>query len=210
MDKLKQTRWVKRLEDGSYTIKSHSNIHKQKDLCDVCGIKIKCPIYEARSRLLACGASFELNSCARYVPIVTFRRPLVGLSQRYFNTLRSGTAWANRVSQDSIVCLADAGTGEPIRFMKVAFTTSGPVNEMLKKHSRLNHLCLGGETQGKVAEVIKRSYGKFLNEDSLLTAIYFRSIKPEFDQQYHTEEELNFMDDIVYENNIISLADRRR
>ncbi|EOM9237197.1 hypothetical protein ACLW95_004823, partial [Escherichia coli] len=48
---LKRTRWVRRLEDGSYTIESNSNLNKQKLLCDICGIAAKCPIYETRIKL---------------------------------------------------------------------------------------------------------------------------------------------------------------
>ena len=69
-----------------------------------------------------------------------------------------------------------------------------PVDEMLRKHSRFNHLCMGGEKIEKVGEVIRKSYGHFLNDDSLLTAIYIRHVDREFDTEYHSAEELNLVD----------------
>ncbi len=42
--------------------------------------------------------------------------------------------------------------------------------------------------------MIRRSYGHFLKEDSLLTAIYIRHIKRDFDIEYHSEEELDLVD----------------
>lgn len=191
---LKHTRWVRRLEDGSYTIESNTNLSKRKLLCDICGIATKCPINEARVKLDKAGAHFQLNSCVRYVPILAFRKPIIGLDTPYFNTLRSGVTWRDRLSPDKIVCLATADTGKIIRFGKVDNVYSGPVDEMLRKHSRFNHLCIGGEKIEKVEEVIRKSYGHFLKEDSLLTAIYIRHIDREYDLEYHSNEELNLVD----------------
>ena len=53
---------------------------------------------------------------------------------------------------------------------------------------------MGGERIEKVGEVTRKSYGHFLNEDSLLTAIYIRHIDRDFDVEYHNEEELNHVD----------------
>lgn len=191
---LKRTRWVRRLEDGSYTIESNTSLNKQKLLCDLCGIASKCPINETRLKLHDAGAHFHLNSCIRYVPLLAFRKPIIGLDAPYFNTLRSGVTWRDRVEPGKLVCLVEADTGNIIRFGRVDKVYSGPVDEMLRKHSRFNHLCMGGEKIEKVGEVIRRSYGHFLKEDSLLTAIYIRHIKRDFDIEYHSEEELDLVD----------------
>lgn len=191
---LKRTRWVRRLEDGSYTIESNGTLNKQKLLCDLCGIASKCPINEARLKLHNAGAHFQLNSCVRYVPLLTFRKPIIGLDAPYFNTLRSGVTWKERVEPGKLVCLVEAERGSIIRFGRVDKVYSGPVDEMLRKHSRFNHLCMGGEKIEKVGEVIRKSYGHFLNDDSLLTAIYIRHVDREFDMEYHSAEELNLAD----------------
>ncbi|MDP0970996.1 hypothetical protein Q6294_29025, partial [Klebsiella pneumoniae] len=34
---LKRTRWVRRLEDGTYTIESNSTLSNEKVLCSLCG-----------------------------------------------------------------------------------------------------------------------------------------------------------------------------
>lgn len=207
---IKQTRYIRRLEDGTYTIKPDSKLNDQKDMCDVCGIKTACPIYKTRAQLLAQGASFGINTCKRYVPLISFRKPYLGLKDAYFNTLRSGVTWVNRVSEGSIVCLVGAEDGEIIRFARVSKVFSGPIDDMLRKHSRFNHLCLGGKTQEDVQTVIRKSYGHFLKDDSTLTAIYMKAVAYEPDWEYHTEEELRMMDDMETPDNVISLSELRR
>lgn len=207
---IKQSRYIRRLEDGTYTIKSDSKLVASKDMCEVCGIKTACPIYKTRASLLQQGASFEINTCARYVPLISFRKPYLGLKEAYFNTMRSGVTWVNRVSKNSVVCLVGAENGEIIRFARVAKVFSGPVDKMLKINARFNHLCLGGKTQDEVRTVIQKSYGHFLKEDSLLTVIYLKSLKHEHDWEYHTEEEIRMMEDITPPDNVVSLNELRR
>lgn len=207
---IKQTRYIRRLEDGTYTIKPDTKLNNVKDMCDLCGIKTACPIFKTRSSLLAQGAAFEINTCARYVPIISFRKPYLGLKDAYFNTMRSGLTWVNRVSENSVVCLVGAENGEIIRFARVAKVFSGPVDDMLRINARFNHLCLGGKTQEDVRTVIKKSYGHFLKEDSVLTVIYLKSLKHEHDWEYHTDEEFRMMEDIEPPDNVISLHELRR
>ncbi|WP_171996250.1 hypothetical protein [Klebsiella pneumoniae] len=156
---LKRTRWIRRLEDGTYTIESNSTLSNEKVLCSLCGIASKCNINETRLKLRD-----------------------------------AGVTWRDRLTEGKIVCLVEADTAKILRFGVVDKVYSGPVDEMLRKHSRFNHLCMGGEKIEKVGEVIRRSYGHFLKEDSLLTAIYIRHIKRDFDIEYHSEEELDLVD----------------
>lgn len=53
---------------------------------------------------------------------------------------------------------------------------------------------MGGEKIEKVSEVIRKSYGHFLKDDSLLTTIYVKHLDREFDTEYHSEEELHIVD----------------
>ena len=207
---IKQSRYIRRLEDGTYTIKAASKLNEPKDMCDVCGIKTACPIFKTRSQLLSQGASFSINTCQRYVPLISFRKPYLGLKDAYFNTMRSGVTWVNRVSEGSVICLVGAEDGEIIRFARVAKVFSGPVDDMLQKHARFNHLCLGGKTQDDVRTVIRKSYGHFLKSDSTLTAIYLKTLTYEPDWEYHTDAELRMMDDMETPDNVISLSELRR
>ena len=45
---IKQTRYIRRLEDGTYTIKPDTKLNNVKDMCDLCGIKTACPIFKTR------------------------------------------------------------------------------------------------------------------------------------------------------------------
>lgn len=96
---LKRTRWVRRLEDGTYTIESNSTLSNEKVLCSLCGIASKCNINETRLKLRDAGVNFHLNSCARYVPLLAFRKPIIGLDTPYFNTMRSGVTWRDRLTE---------------------------------------------------------------------------------------------------------------
>ncbi|MBS2140978.1 hypothetical protein KCA24_34035, partial [Escherichia coli] len=140
-----------------YTIESNSNLNKQQLLWDICGIAVNGPIYETRIKLDKAGVNFHLNSCIRYVPLLAFRKPIIGLDAPYFNTLRSGVTWRDRLSPDKLICLVSADTGKIIRFGKVDKVYSGPVDEMLRKHTRLNTLCFGGGKMEKFEKVSPNS-----------------------------------------------------
>ncbi|HAV1607763.1 TPA: hypothetical protein JG839_004147 [Enterobacter hormaechei subsp. steigerwaltii] len=57
---------------------------------------------------------------------------------------------------------------------------------------------MGGEKIETVSNVIRKSYGHFLKDDSLLTAIYVKHLDREFDTEYHSEEELHLVDIKTY------------
>lgn len=75
---------------------------------------------------------------------------------------------------------------------------------MLWKYSWFNYFCMGGEKIEKVEEVICKFYGYFLIKDSLFIVIYIRYVKCEFDFEYYSEEELNFVD-LCFKVGVISI-----
>ncbi|SVP40456.1 hypothetical protein [Klebsiella pneumoniae] len=206
MGDLKHLKYVKRLEDGSFSVIPTKQVETQKDLCSLCGIESVCRIRIARERIKQAGAEVSMSSCKRYVPILTFRKPHVGLNLTFFNTIRAGTTWAFRLNKGSIVCLADAETGEPIRFMRVESVRTGGVDSLLAKHARFNHLAVGGKGAEFTRNFVKKAYGHFLKEDGMLTAIYLRNIKSDFDYQYHDVTDVLYIDGKPAPDNVISIS----
>lgn len=172
---VKRARWVRKTEDGVYTIEPQSVLERTGLICNSCGIKTGCPIYKVVEKAEP-HADVHIRKCQRYVPILSFRKPLIGLNQSSFNTMRAGTTWMDRLEIGKTVALVGADDGEIIRFMKVRKLYSGDFDAMVAKHSMFNHLAMGGKPVDKVGEILRKSYGHFLNEQSKLTAIYLEPV----------------------------------
>lgn len=171
---MKRTRWVRRLKTGVYTIESDVNLTKSA-LCNLCGISDACPILKSMNQFQD-HADIQVKTCGRYVPLVGFRAPYVGLKSSLFNTLRLGTAWVDRLSEGKTIAVTDAKTGKILRFGKVDRVVSGPFDEMILKHGMMNHMALGGKTVAEVETVLRKAYHNFMKEDPQLTAIYIRDV----------------------------------
>lgn len=90
---LKCMCWVCCFEDGFYIIELNFNLNKQKLFCDICGIVVKCLIYEIRIKFDKVGVNFYLNSCIRYVLLFVFCKLIIGLDVFYFNIFCLGVMW---------------------------------------------------------------------------------------------------------------------
>lgn len=175
---VKRARWVRKTEDGMYTIEPKSTLARIGMLCNSCGIKEGCPIYKVSIKAAA-HADVHIRTCQRYVPILAFRKPYVGIDAPLFNTLRSGTTWVDRLEPGKTVAVVDSQSGDILRFCKVKSVHSGHFDKMLEIHAMFNHLAIGGEPVAKVGEVLRKSYGHFLTPDSKLTAIYLEPLTDE-------------------------------
>lgn len=203
----KQLRYVKQREGKGFGVIPAKQLESLKDLCSLCGIKEVCRIRKLTAKLKEEGSEVKMGTCKRYVPILTFRGPHIGLDAGIFNTLRAGTTWAFKLKKGSIVCLADSESEQAIRYMRVTSVFTGSVESMLNTHSKFNHLAVGGETVDHVKHVIRKSYGHFLGEDGMLTAIYLRNIREEpADYHYHLSDELVYMGAVEENHNVVSIA----
>lgn len=173
----KKTRWVKRLEDGSYTMESAAMQVREIDICDSCGINDVCPIYRMVKKVENI-AQVGIRKCKRYFPLIGFRPPIVGLNG-VFNTLRVGETWMTRVEPGTLVTLINTVNNEVLGYAKVVRLHTGPFDEMVKKHAHRNHI--GKSTTDNPIEtvnhVLRKAHGHFLNDDSRLTAIYLERVE---------------------------------
>ncbi|MEY0234233.1 hypothetical protein [Providencia manganoxydans] len=178
MDELKQKhKRVRRLESGVYTIEPESIRARNDNLCQICAITSNCPIQIALNPHQT-DAEVAIRSCARFVPSLTFRPPYLGLGFDYFNTLRVGTTWLDRLSVGKVIALVNP-KGDILRFGKVAKVVSGDLDKMLRIHAKFNHLAMAGKNIKEVERVIRKSYGHFLTKESKLTAIYIEKVTRE-------------------------------
>lgn len=182
---MKKIRWVRRLNTGVYTIEPESNFTRSA-LCNLCGIDAACPILQSMKKFSE-HAEIQVKTCGRYVPLIGFRRPYLGLQASLFNTLRLGTTWADRLTADKVVAITDAKSGRILRFGKIDRVVTGPFDEMIQIHGKMNHLALGGKTVEEVNTMLRKAYHNFLREDPQLTAIYIRDVDHHLLQRIPTE-----------------------
>lgn len=182
---MKKTRWVRRLNTGVYTIEPESNLSRSA-LCNLCGIDAACPILQSMNKF-SDHADIQVKTCGRYVPLIGFRRPYIGLQSSLFNTLRLGTTWADRLSADKVIAITDAKTGRILRFGKVDRIVTGPFDEMIRLHGNMNHLALGGKTLDEVDTLLRKAYHNFMRKDPQLTAIYIRDVEHQLLERIQTE-----------------------
>lgn len=171
---MKKTRWVRRLDSGVYTIEPESNLSRSA-LCNLCGIDAACPILQNMNKF-AEHADIQVRTCGRYVPLIGFRKPYLGLQASLFNTLRLGTTWASRLTEGKVVAITDAKTGSILRFGKVDRIATGSFDNMIRTHGMMNHLALGGKSLEDVDTLLRKAYHNFMREDPQLTAIYIREV----------------------------------
>jgi hypothetical protein len=175
---LKRARWVRKMADGNYTMEPESSLKSSTLICDSCGIKNACPVKSTMERAKGF-ADLYVRTCHKYVPLLTFKQSLIGCNS-VFNTFRVGKVWYELLHQGrDLVALLDEAE-EIIGFYNVKSVHLGQFDEMIRKHARFNHL-LKDEYEGTameyVAHELRKSYGQFLNEESMLTAIYLEQME---------------------------------
>ena len=170
---IKRAKWVRK-EDRGYTIEPKSILAREGLICDSCGIQSQCPIYQFKQKAES-HADISVKTCTRYVPVLGFRKPYLGLNG-YFNTLRAGDTWMRRVDVGKTIALCDAKSGAIIGFGTVKQLDCAPFDDALRDHAHLNHMAVAGKTTDDVEHVLRKSYGHFLKDDAKLTAIYIERI----------------------------------
>jgi len=170
----------------AFTLETEADRKRNLMLCAYCAWSQETPDYQACSIYKEL-RGFESNglvpvvrTCSRYQPVITFRPRLVGLDG-VFNTFRLGVSWFNRLSPGVIVGLVNAETNEVFGKAKVLQVLHGSFDEMVEKHSHMNHLLLGMEPEeaaSKMREIIARSYGKLVAANAqTITVVYLRNLK---------------------------------
>jgi hypothetical protein len=166
-----------RREGSTFTLEPASNRDRPL-LCRTCGMAELCPVPGTLND--HAWVELRVRSCNRFIPIVTFIPPIVGLGGR-FNTLRLGDTWERRVEIGSRVALFNNKTEQVLGYAAVEGVFSGPFEEVLRTHAENNHLIVGkpGTDLSVVEGVLRGAYGKFLTPKSKLTALYLRRIDEE-------------------------------
>lgn len=159
--------------DGVYTIDTAAQRKDETRLCDHCGALNECKIWPSIKRVERKGVSLRLSSCDHYLPILSFRKPLLGLEAE-FNTFRLGKAWAGRVQIGRQVTLMNVEDNTIIGQATVQKVAVDKIPNALKDHAAFNHMTLGEkEPEKKLREIVRGIYGKHLvTDDRLVSVIY--------------------------------------
>lgn len=165
-------RRVKRAESGDFVLGKPPE--RVNSLCRACGINDRCKLYKAHKKVT--WALPEVTVCQRFVPVLGFRPPIVGL-EKSFNTMRLGKAWTERVAPGTVVALLNTVDSKLLGFARVTHIEVGAFDTMVWAHGADNHLVVNSpkgrnECIEEVRYVLQKSYGKFLTPESKLTVVY--------------------------------------
>lgn len=157
-----------------------ANVVKQVNYC---GIYKRGDEYFSNTKVLCnhCGANsvcgdYAAKQCRSYIPIIKFTPPIRGLVGE-FNTFRIGKAWGNRLSDGTVVCLADSKKSEIVGYARITKIYIGDKYKMARMYARDNHTMRALEVKRHIAETmlkrLKSTSGTRLFECSdLVTVIY--------------------------------------
>ncbi|MDV2858279.1 hypothetical protein [Oceanimonas sp. CAM02] len=87
---VKKARWVRKLNNGAYTMESTDVLASTQLICKSCGIYRVCPIHESMERFAAI-ADITVRNCRKYVPLLLCRRPFTESLKDEVIVLRRGT-----------------------------------------------------------------------------------------------------------------------
>lgn len=177
------TRRIKRLDNGHFTVEPLSSLQDPKSLiCNHCAIA-KCKLRNYVRRVPHDQAVLKVTSCGMFLPTLGFS-VLAGLDQDYWNTVRVGGAWAQRLYPGRQVAVADTKNGEIVGTATVVRTHSDRLGDLLKEHARFNHAILAEIEDGKIEEsdaparllrILKNANGSNIaDENRMASAVYLR------------------------------------
>jgi len=152
---VRSVRFVQDLHQDTafYTSLPETRKEIDRDLCSKCA-RLACKarvnaISLTSTKLDAYNAKAEVIECGSYVPPIGFKNTK-GLIDGC-NTIRTGTAWAMRVSVGSQVGLVNVKTNRVIGNATVSRVCLGPKEDMLAVHARKNHLFIEQKITKKAA-----------------------------------------------------------
>lgn len=167
------TRRLKRLPDGDFTMHRAGELPTDRGMCHTCG-HAACPLRPK----FDLHANVTVNSCNLYVPSIGFS-VLAGLDLPSFNTIRIGLAWPKRLRAGDELCLVNTKDNVVARRMLVERMCTGILDEVIRDHSRSNHAILATRPDDPIKEmhrIMRNSYGSnFASPNRKATAIYLES-----------------------------------
>ena len=162
------TKRIKR--DGKhFTVEPRSALDRQHIMiCDNCA-REKCRIYNYMNRQISDGYSMKVMECESFIPALGFS-VLDGLDLPYWNTIRVGGAWANRLLPKHVVAIIDTKNSKVVGHARVESTHAGTLSQMVEKHARMNHamkhevmhgktLPVDSEIQARMMRILKNANG---------------------------------------------------
>lgn len=182
MEKTYETRSIKRLNEG-FTVEPRSHLQPRPSLCESCAW-VSCGTRNAITRLQnSHGVGMRLQTCPKFLyPIRFAPEAAVGFDHPRFNTMRLGSALADRMRYDDPVALISEGNEKKAPLGMVIDVCHGPVEDMLIGHAHRNHLMLhqgvdSDDAPEALRQVLINLYGKnWLANARGLSVVYIRPL----------------------------------
>ena len=120
---VKKARWVRKLNNGAYTMESTNVLTSTQLMCKSCGIYRACPIHESMERF-AVVADITVRNCRKYVPLLLCRRPFTESLRDELIVLRRGTGLHELLHDGrELVALTDRFSETVLAFYSVSRLT---------------------------------------------------------------------------------------
>lgn len=118
--------------------------------------------------------------CADFVPVLGFRRPLLGFENERFSTFRLGDAWRKRLYKGALVGLYNKDKGELFGYAEVEKLELDGLRSACERFSHFNHSQLHLDKENAPQRMYKRLsklYGpSAASENKLTTVIFLRKL----------------------------------
>ncbi|MBV6635048.1 MAG: hypothetical protein KI788_03965 [Mameliella sp.] len=167
------TRRLKRLDNGMFTMERASDLPPHPGLCETCG-RIPCPVKAPLEGI----AYVTVGACGRYIPSIGFS-VLDGLDLPAWNTVRVGAAWPKRLAPGDFVCIVDTRSNSIVRHMQVDRMVTDMLGRIIEHHAADNHAILAKQPEDPAAElrrILRNAYGtNFAAPTRKGTALYLKT-----------------------------------
>ena len=167
------TRRLKRLPDGMFTMLRATEVPEGLGLCETCGNQA-CPVRARTDEY----AKVTIHACHIYIPSIGFS-VTAGLDLPNWNTIRIGAAWPKRLKTGDEICIVNTKDNVVVRNMLVESMVTGPLLEIIRDHARNNHAIQSlkpEDPEKEMLRILRNAYGtNFASPDRMATALYLEN-----------------------------------
>lgn len=167
------TKRIKRLEGGAFSIQTKADAAKTASICDHCGIYATCRILEHQTKMSDLGCSSLVTSCRSFQPALGFS-VLGGLDLPVWNTIRLGAAWVKRLDAGMTVTLVDTRSSSIIGEASVLRCERLSLINAVTHHAEANHAIQAkmkaqtldpADASREMRKILRNAYGTTYTRD---------------------------------------------
>lgn len=175
------TKRIKRLEGGAFTIQTKADRENTATICNHCGIKTECPAASTMKSLAVMGCTTKVTSCERFRPALGFSIT-AGTDLSIWNTIRLGGAWVKRLDPGMTVSLIDTRAKTVLGEASVLRCERLSLIDAVSLHAKANHAIQAKlkaqklnleDVSKEMRRILRNAYGTtYTKDDRDVSVIY--------------------------------------